>query len=702
MAFGFFDPQKGQTATGIAQSRAMAAALLRSGGAPRNVGEGLNSIGDAIFYRSLIGDADASEKTQTDAFNSSFNSLIAPYAGGGQASAVPMPTAAGEVSATSPASNGVAAALMANDGSELGKYLSDEGLRSKLPAGMRNNNPGNIKFVGQKVPGIVGPSVNTDQGDPQAVFDTPENGMRAMYSLLGKKYAGGKMTPNQMIAGNMGWTPGNYDAAANVARYAGIGPDDDIGFTDPARASRFMQGLITQEHGKAGAMYPLAMIQSAIGGNTQVASATPVTATDAIEAVAPQPGYRDPQVTTAYANPAPATASAPPLSAPTTISAAPAVAEAAPMAAPQQVAQNFQPQQIDPRLIEAANSPFATPGQKAILGGIIQQQQQRNELLLKQQMQQADPSYQLDLKTKELQYKNLQNKTSEGSFTNVGDGYLFNNRTKEFIRAPQNADAGANLFQGNALDAQALNKLVEAGSITRDQALNIAAGKVAPDPTTGALTFFPASALVGGGAQSQQQPYVDLFGNGGATPQGAPQQAGQGGNGSVPLTGNRAPTEGQANAAGFTDRMASANNVINQLEASGTDKEQALKSSIPLIGNYLTDENFQSYDRAKRDFINAQLRRESGAAIGKDEYASADKQYFPQPGDSAQVLKDKAQARALAIQGMTRSAGPSYTAPQQEVLSDDIRTARDAIKAGAPRDKVIERLQAAGIDTTGL
>jgi len=148
--------------------------------------------------------------------------------------------------------------------------------------------------------------------------------------------------------------------------------------------------------------------------------------------------------------------------------------------------------------------------------------------------------------------------------------------------------------------------------------------------------------------------------------------------------------------------LAAANNVINQLEASGTDKEQALKSSIPLIGNYLTDENFQSYDRAKRDFINAQLRRESGAAIGKDEYTSADKQYFPQPGDSTQVLKDKAQARALAIQGMTRSAGPSYTAPKQEVVSDDIRAAREAIKAGAPRDKVIERLQAAGIDTTGL
>jgi hypothetical protein len=123
---------------------------------------------------------------------------------------------------------------------DLMSILADAAQRARLPAGMRNNNPGNIKYVGQKIPGIVGPSVNTDQGDPQAVFDSPESGMRAMYSLLDKKYAGGKTTPNAIIAGNMGWTPGNYQAAINVARNAGIGPDDDIGMNDPSKAARFM------------------------------------------------------------------------------------------------------------------------------------------------------------------------------------------------------------------------------------------------------------------------------------------------------------------------------------------------------------------------------------------------------------------------------------------------------------------------------
>jgi len=144
----------------------------------------------------------------------------------------------------------------------LSYILSDPSQVRKLPAGMRNNNPGNIKYVGQR--DSIGPSKNTDQGDPQAVYATPEAGMRAMYNLLSKKYRGGKTTPDQMIAGRGGWTPGNHQAAANVARTMGIDPNDDINFNDPASAARFMRALILQEHGKSGMLYSNDMIASAI------------------------------------------------------------------------------------------------------------------------------------------------------------------------------------------------------------------------------------------------------------------------------------------------------------------------------------------------------------------------------------------------------------------------------------------------------
>lgn len=144
----------------------------------------------------------------------------------------------------------------------------------RLPAGMRNNNPGNIKYVGQA--GTT-PSVNLDQGDPQAVFSSPEAGMSAMYRLLMKKYSGGKITPNMMIAGQGGWTPGNTQAAANVARYAGIGADDDINLSDPVSAQKFMRALMLQEHGQASLAYTDPMINAAITG-APVTAGGPTTA----------------------------------------------------------------------------------------------------------------------------------------------------------------------------------------------------------------------------------------------------------------------------------------------------------------------------------------------------------------------------------------------------------------------------------------
>jgi hypothetical protein len=136
---------------------------------------------------------------------------------------------------------------------------------------MRNNNPGNIKYVGQ--PGTTA-STNTDQGDPQAVYGSPQAGMRAMYELLSKKYGGGKLTANDIIAAQGGWTPGNTQAAANIAKYAGIRPDEDIRLSDPASAAKFMRALMRQEHGDASSAYTDQMIMDAISGK---ASPTPET-----------------------------------------------------------------------------------------------------------------------------------------------------------------------------------------------------------------------------------------------------------------------------------------------------------------------------------------------------------------------------------------------------------------------------------------
>lgn len=129
---------------------------------------------------------------------------------------------------------------------------------SRLPAGLRNNNPGNLKYSGsswqqRNYPGMIGPSKNRDEGTPQIVFASPQAGMDAATKLAGMKYGQGMTTPRSIITAQSGWTPGNVGAATNIARTMGIGLDDDLKLTDPARMQSFMQALVKQEHGPEGA-----------------------------------------------------------------------------------------------------------------------------------------------------------------------------------------------------------------------------------------------------------------------------------------------------------------------------------------------------------------------------------------------------------------------------------------------------------------
>ncbi len=124
--------------------------------------------------------------------------------------------------------------------------------------------------------------------------------------------------------------------------------------------------------------------------------------------------------------------------------------------------------------------------------------------------------------------------------------------------------------------------------------------------------------------------------------------------------------EGQGKAAGFTDRMLQSESILSGVDGQGGVQDQGTSvvqtglSAIPGVGNYLTSTDRQKFEQTKRDFVNSQLRRESGAAISPSEFDSANKQYFPAPGDSPEVIAQKAANRRAAIQAMGREGGPSY------------------------------------------
>lgn len=124
----------------------------------------------------------------------------------------------------------------------------------------------------------------------------------------------------------------------------------------------------------------------------------------------------------------------------------------------------------------------------------------------------------------------------------------------------------------------------------------------------------------------------------------------------------------QSNAVAFGARALDAQNMLRQLEAAGTKNTNPVYravSGLPVVGgalggaaNFFNSDQQQSYEQAKRNFVSAILRKESGAAIADSEFANEEKKYFPQTGDSPATIEQKARARDLAIEAIKAQAGP--------------------------------------------
>lgn len=138
----------------------------------------------------------------------------------------------------------------------------------------------------------------------------------------------------------------------------------------------------------------------------------------------------------------------------------------------------------------------------------------------------------------------------------------------------------------------------------------------------------------------------------------------------------------QKDAAGFASRMEENETVLNLVDREGANLRKTLARGLPL-GNYLVGENYQKYEQAQRDFINAQLRRESGAVISPEEFDNANKQYFPQPGDTEAVMDQKRKNRKTALMNMKQSAGKGYDKWRETRLSETGDKKIKAIKTDA-------------------
>lgn len=193
---------------------------------------------------------------------------------------------------------------------------------------------------------------------------------------------------------------------------------------------------------------------------------------------------------------------------------------------------------------------------------------------------------------------------------------------------------------------------MERVAIPREQVAQALANRQQP-PAAPPPTGQPAPA-------AQPQPGITVQGVQTMPPQSATPTPNASGAVSLGPTGKPSFNEAQGKAAGFADRMTSSHKTITDLEAEGTDALAAVASKVPVVGNYMLSSKRQMFEQAQRDFVNSVLRRESGAVISNEEFDNARKQYFPQPGDSAEVIAQKRKNREITLDAMRRDAGPAY------------------------------------------
>lgn len=120
-------------------------------------------------------------------------------------------------------------------------------------------------------------------------------------------------------------------------------------------------------------------------------------------------------------------------------------------------------------------------------------------------------------------------------------------------------------------------------------------------------------------------------------------------------------TGSQNDNLGFYNRGKDALENINKVEQAIADQGLAGDIQLQALPSWAQSKDQQLYRQAQRQFTEARLRKESGAAIPNAEYSTDSETYFAQPNDTAETLAQKKAAREAVLDSLAVSAGPAYT-----------------------------------------
>lgn len=156
------------------------------------------------------------------------------------------------------------------------------------------------------------------------------------------------------------------------------------------------------------------------------------------------------------------------------------------------------------------------------------------------------------------------------------------------------------------------------------------------------------------------------------------------------IQSSKAPTQAEQTVSEYAARIEQSNPIISTLQPSITKMNPLVFETQLKMPSYLQSAEIQQYVQAASNFINAKLRRESGAVISPTEFSEARSQYLPKPGDSEQTLKNKADNRNLVYASLKKAAGAAYSSVNDLLNSQGttIMTDKNGKQWNVPNDKI--------------
>lgn len=142
------------------------------------------------------------------------------------------------------------------------------------------------------------------------------------------------------------------------------------------------------------------------------------------------------------------------------------------------------------------------------------------------------------------------------------------------------------------------------------------------------------------------------------------QGPGAGGSGGMKLT------EQQSKDLTYWQRATGASGLLDKFTDALTSLGDNVASKVPMAGNYMVSPEFQQGNQAASEWLAAILRKDTGAAITKNEFDLYGPMYIPQPGDTPEVLQQKQAARKRAEEAMRLGLGTA------EILAQEVEARR--------------------------